>query len=776
MAKKKAAADKTTVEPKEDATLEARESFNRITELWNRDRERYRADTKFLWALEHWPEATKRQRDGDERLSLVVDKLGQYVHQVVNNSRQNRPQIKVRPIDNDADIATAEMLDGLCRHIQEQSNADICYDIALENACGGGFGYFRLLHDYAHADTFDQEIRFSPIPNSLQVYFGECKEPDGSDVQEVFICEDIDREEFKRDHPDIDATDWDTDGGKYGDWCGDKIRVAERYRIVKVDRILHLLDNGTTATDDDYQLAVANGIQVPAIKDSRNIPVPVVKWSKFCGSGYIDEEVDTVWDGIPVIPVWGNLQNIDGEVRHISMVHSAKDAQLLYDYSRSAFAERVGQTPEAPFIAADGQVEQYLEEWDGSKRVRVQRYTPKSVDGMQVPIPQRQNPSDIPEGFARDMQMSEHDIQGALGMYQASLGVRGNATSGVQEREQALKGDVATFHYHDNLARAIRVAGRRIIGAAPKVYDSPRVARILGLDGTASMAHIDPEQPNASQKIGTNLIYNLGVGKYDVAVDVGPSYTTRRQEAAAEMAQLAAHDPQFLSMYGDLYFKMQDTAFASELSARAKFFLPPAVQQAEARGKDQSPEVAQIQAQAQAAIQQREQALMAAHQQLVQTTDELKKLQLQQHSKEGELALKAAALRLEKFQKDAELTYKHWETLFKGDVEIIAAQVSAKRADPSLVAAENKANTDFSGAMTAQPTIPHPTKKPPLDTLMEAHKASDQRHAELQAQIGQHAQLLGQLMQHMAAPRKKTAKAVRQPDGSYVMESTESLQ
>lgn len=739
---------------KPDVIAPIRERFEKIADLWNKDRKRYKEDIEFLHG-KHWPEKDKTKRDQDGRLTLTVDKLSQYVRQVINDSRQNRPQIKVRPVDSRADIKTADIYDGLLRHIQEQSNADTAFDVALESAVGGGFGFFRLLHEYAGDNTFDQEICFKPIINPLQVYFGEHKEPDGSDCMECFIEESIPKDEFKEQYPNIDVKDWEGSGAKYGDWCGEKVRVVEYYRVVKQSRLLHLLEDGTTATDDDYKNAIANGVLVPAIKESRDIPVNIVKWSKLCGSGYLEEERDTIWKWIPVLPVWGNVQNIDGEVRHVSMINSAKDAQLLYDYSRSAFAERVGQTPEAPWIAAAGQIEQYEEEWDGSRRVRVQRYDPIEINGNALPAPQRQNPSDIPAGFAKDMELSEHDIQGALGMYNASLGRRGNASSGVQEREQARKGDVATFHYHDNLARALRHAGRLCVFAIPKVYDSARIIRALGIDGESKLVELDPKQQESVKTVGPKSIYNLGVGTYDVVVSVGASFQTRRVEAAAEMAGVAQRDPNFLPMYGDIYFKAMDWPLAQELSDRAKLLLPPQIQQAQG-DENISPEAAAIKAQAQAAIAQLQQQLQAVGQ-------ELAKLQQTEGSKQGELMVKSQEVQI----KEKELEIKGKELQIKvAELSIKEKELDLKIYEIQKEQSQLEINAD-------------------LDWEKEKlHSATSIRTAEISASSNENtttpqpdnkfpdfAQMLAQAL---TSPRKRTGKTIRQSDGSYILESIDS--
>lgn len=769
-------------EAKKDEFDELRDRFSKVADQWNDDRKRYKDDMNFLH-VDHWPDVVRASRENNvtnPRLCLEIDQLSQYQRQVINDSRQNRPQIKVRPVDSKADIETAETYDGLCRHWQEASNADTAYDVALECATGGGFGFFRILHDYLHDGTFEQDFFFSQVSNPLQIYFGEHKEQDGSDAKECWIVEEIPKEEYEKEYPNTKTISWESESSKYGDWGGEKIRVAELYEIRKVPRTMHMLEDGSVCSDEEYQTAIANGAPAFPIKMSREIPKNVLYWSKFNGAEYIEQPREEPGDRIPVFPVWANVHNIDGKVIRTSMINKSKDAQLLYDYAQTAFAERVGQSPEAPWVAAEGQTANFESEWDGTKSVRVQHYTPVTLEGQVLPAPQRQNPSDIPAGFSQVMQQAEHGIQSSLGMYSASVGRKGNATSGVQEQEQARKGDVSSFHYHDNLARAIRSAGRYLISAAPKIIDTQRVARILGVDGKAKQVTLDPSQPKAANKVGQNTIFNIGVGRYDVAVDVGPSYQTSRQASAAGMLSLAQADPAMWQSHGDLIAEAQDWPEAQRFAKRSKLLLPPQIQAAEA-DQETSPEVQQVKMMAQQAIQQKDQILQHLQQQLQEMGTKLQQFENQKGAKDGELQLKANELQL----KSRELALKELEAqkqtedpqekldmewkkaLLSSETTITCAQISAKTSmDTALISAEHAANAEvektlMQGDSEGEGQVIQPKEKPkrPIDALTEM--------------LGNHEQMLMGIHHSMNAPRIKRAKAVKQPDGSFMMESVE---
>ena len=729
-------------EAKKDEFATLRERFTKVADMWNDDRKRYKDDMHFLH-VDHWPQGVRMQRTSDPtnpRLCLEIDQLSQYQRQVINDSRQNRPQIKVRPVDSNADIETAKIYDGLCRHWQEASNADTCYDLALECATGGGFGYFRILHDYLHDSTFDQDFFFKPVDNPLTVYFGEYTEVDGSDCKEVWILEELDKDEYEAKYPGKATTSWEGEGSKYGDWCGEKIRVAELYEMKMVPKTIHMLEDGTLCDDEEYQAAIAEGIEVPPIKATREVQKKCLYWSKFNGAEYIDEPREEPGDRIPVFPVWANVHNIDGKVIRKSMIHKSKDAQLLYDYAQTAFAERVGQSPESPWVAAEGQTAGYEDEWDGTRSVRVQHYRPITVDGKPVPPPQRQNPSDVPAGFAQVMSQAEHGVQTSLGMYSASIGKKGNATSGVQEQEQARKGDVSSFHYHDNLARAIRSAGRYLISACPKVLDTPRVVRILGEDGVAQQVKIDPSIQSAMVGQGPNAIFNLGVGVYDVAVDVGPSYQTSRQASGAGMLALAQADPTMWQTHGDLIAEAQDWPEAQRFAERSKLLLPPPVLAAEeAKKQQQSPEVAQIKMQAEQVIGQKDEAINVA-------SDEIERLR--QENQKLTAAAQQATLKAQLAALDTQQ-----ETIKAAQDALL---LNRKIAGLELQLQEQEAVQRVTEAMTPQ----EPAE--PMEASEPAEPAQQPINITVPVTVVERGAV------------SKQGRAVRQMDGSYTMESVET--
>lgn len=607
---------------------QARDRFSRCVEQEAGNRERALEALRFR-DLEQWPNVIKNEREHDPegaRPCLVADKLNQYVHQVVNDGRQAPVSIKVRPVDDAADKEVAKVFDGIIRHIEDRSRAQLAYDTGLEQAVDGGFGYWRIVTEYVDEMSFDQDIAIKRIRNRFSVYLDpDHQEPDGSDAKYGFILDRMPRDEFKQAYPDNDPLDWETDGRIFDGWVfKDDLIVAEYFRIEYDKKTICLWDDGNVTVKGSPDDAAYTKAGLKKL-DERASRIPRVCWSKITAK----EELDARdWPGkwIPIVKCSGNELDIEGKLKLSGLVLGAMDSQRIHNYALSAFVEQVALAPRAPWVAADGQVEDYDSDWRTANRrnISVLRYKPISVDQAIVPPPMRQPPPGIPAGWQAVLQDTEHNIEASMGMYKASIGAPSNEKSGVAIQQRERQSDTATFHYLGNRAIAVGHTGRILLDLIPKIYDTARVARILGDDGTPNTATLDPEQPQAmverrDEQGVIQRIFNLNVGRYDVSVTVGPGYSTKRQEAAAMMAQWAQAWPDFLNRAGDLAMRAQDWPDADKIADRLKMFLPPNIQAMD--GSKEKPEVVQAKSIVEAGQRQlaeKAHELAMAHQELEQ--------------------------------------------------------------------------------------------------------------------------------------------------------------
>ena len=544
------------------------------------------------------------------RPTLTINKLPQHVHQVTNDMRQNRPGAKVIPVDDNADVEVADVLNGMIRHIEYISDADVAYDTACENQVAYGEGYIRILTEYCDPNTFDQDIKIGRVRNSFSVYMDPLiQDPTGADAKWCFITEDVTKAEYERMYPDAAPISTLQSLGvgdqSISNWLNeDTVRIADYYYIDYEKATLNLYPGNITAfadTPEDKDLRAIYGKP----KRTREVQNPKVKYCKI--NGYeILEKADWAGEWIPVVRIVGNEFEVDGRLYVSGLVRNAKDAQRMYNYWVSQEAEMLALAPKAPFIGYGGQFEGYEDKWKtaNTNNWPYLEVNPDVTDGQGavLPLPQRAQPPMASSGLLQAKSGAAEDIKSTTGQYNASLGMGSNERSGKAILARQKEGDVGTYHYGDNLARGVRHIARQLIDLIPKIYDTQRIARIIGEDGETKMVKINPEQPQPVNKIvderGVVIekIYNPGLGKYDVVATTGPGYATKRQEALEAMAQLLQGNPQLWQVAGDLFVKNMDWPGAQEMSQRFKKTIDPKILASD----DKSPELQAAEQQIQA--------------------------------------------------------------------------------------------------------------------------------------------------------------------------------
>jgi len=525
------------------------------------------------------------------RPCLTINKLPQHVHQVTNDQRLNRPSVKVIPADDKADVDVAEVFNGVIRHIEYMSDADVAYDTACENQVAFGEGYIRLITEYCDENTFDQDIKIKRVRNSFSVYMDPMiQDPTGADACWCFITEDLTKEDYERTYPDAAPISTLMSLGvgdqSIAQWIGeDTVRIAEYFFVEYEKQTLHLYPGNQTAfagTPEDKMLREMFGKPIRTREADRK----KVKWCKI--NGYEILEISD-WAGayIPVVRVVGNEFEVDGQMYISGLVRNAKDAQRMYNYWVSQEAEMLALAPKAPFVGYGGQFEGYEQQWK-TANTNNWPYLEVNADvtdgqGAVLPLPQRAQPPMASSGLLQAKAGAADDIKSATGQYNASLGMTSNERSGRAILARQREGDVGTYHYVDNLARAVRHIGRQLVDLIPKIYDTARVARIVGEDGEPDTVKLNPMQEEPIKRIvdqnGVLIekIYNPSVGKYDVRVITGPGYATKRQEALDGMTQVLQGNPALMQIAGDLLVKNMDWPGADEIAKRMKKTIDPKI-------------------------------------------------------------------------------------------------------------------------------------------------------------------------------------------------------
>lgn len=534
-----------------------------------------RDDIEFGRLAKQWPDQIKKQRELEGRPCLTINRLPSFIRQVVNDARQNNPSIKVTPAE-DGDVDTAEVIGGLIKSIERRSNAPVAYDTALENAVSNGFGFFRVTTDYVDQYSFDQEAKIERISNPFSVHWDTNSTAfDASDWEYGFVSDFLTKDEFARKYPKAAPVSFDAGSDEgMADWVdGEKIRVAEYWLREASEKKLLLMSDGSVMREDEIPSDVKEFLSAQGIVpvQDRMATVYTVKQRIITAQEILDEKD---WPGtmIPICPVWGEEIVFDGRRHFRSLIRDARDPQAMFNFWRSSSTEMVALAPRAPWLVEEGGIPRGHEEAWRTANTRSHAYLVYTRGGA---APQRQPFPSVPAGAIQEALNAADDMKAIMGIYDASLGARSNETSGKAILARQREGDVSTFHFIDNLSRAIAYCGRVLVEIMPSIYSQRQAIQILGEDDAPKMIKLG--EANADGKI-----YNLDVGRYDVSVKTGPSFTTQREEATQAITEIMRAVPSAAPVLGDMLLRNMDWPGADVVSKRLKMLLPKPIQEAEA--------------------------------------------------------------------------------------------------------------------------------------------------------------------------------------------------
>lgn len=597
-----------------DKLAQGRRVFTLAQDAETDNRKCYEDDVSFARHEEQWPSDILKQREAEGRPTLIISKMNSFIRQVVNDARQNKPSIKVHPADSGADPETAEVINGLIRNIEYTSNADTAYDTAMECAVSGGFGYWRIGLDYAYEDSFDMDLSIERIANPLSVYGDPYSTAaDSSDWMDAFVVDVMSKGQFTAKHGKTKTVqDWDDSSwGEEGWRVGNDVTVAEWWHReqaeIKVQQFVNVqtgevqtYTEDAIAKSEDLQLFIQLGLL--EFKRERMAKTYRVTQNTMTGAEVLSE---VKWAGcyIPIVPVYGDEYNIKGKRYFRSLIHSAKDAQRQFNYWRSSATELVALAPRVPWIGRKGAFDTDQERWNTAN---TQSHAYLEYDGAEAP--QRISLDSGPAaGALQEALNASDDMKAVMGIYDASLGARSNETSGRAIMARQREGDVSTFHFVDNLNRAIRHTGRILIDLIPHVYSGERIIRVMGEDGTPENKPLNQQYPQTDPKTGqpvtkdgqppapdgSNVVmamHDLSAGKYDLTVTTGPSFTTRREEAAFQMTEMMRALPASAPILGKHLAKNMDWPGADDIAEELEALsagpqIPPELQQQIEQGK-----------------------------------------------------------------------------------------------------------------------------------------------------------------------------------------------
>lgn len=610
---------------------EMREQYAHGIQVEDRAHTEFSKDMGMFVGDEQWEATLKEKRRKTGRPSLTLNLLPEKIQQIVNASKMNKPAGKVSPVE-DSDQSTAKVMQGLGRHIEYMNQGQLAYNTAYEHACIGGFGYWRYNTQWADEDSMDQDLVIEPVYDPLCIVAdSDAKRGDGADGKYWFVTEEIGREEFKRKWPKasvVSAGFNDTLIAKAKSWFrGENITVAEYWR-----------DDVTTAhkvaipdfqSTKGYSLVIESqiplGVEVvrnPKTGKALERDVEEHNWVCFTTNG-LDTLDEQPWAGrfAPFVRITGKRLIHKGRVYYISAIRNSRDAQIMLNYAESSATEATMLSTKAPWIGWKGQFKD--KRWAEAHLINyayLELEPTYGLNGELLPPPQRNIYEPPIQALSMIAVRAGEYIKSTMGIYNPSLGNGEAQRSGKAELLLQKAGDMANYHLFDNLCAGIWQGWRILLDMIPKTYDTERQVRVLGEDERQEIVKVNAQFVDKS---GQPKHYDLGAGKFDCTIEVGPAYNTMRQEAAANMSSFAQAIPDLVPRWADLYVKAQDWPLKDQI---AKRITPP-----EFADKDEQNQVSpQIQQQ----MAQMSKIIEAQTEELKQVSQALEQKKLELESKE----------------------------------------------------------------------------------------------------------------------------------------------
>ena len=546
-------------------------------------------DLEFLAGdeLSQWPSRQRKERENDGRPTLQINQLPQFVHQITGDIRQLRPSIKVVPVDSAADEQIADLRGGLIRYIENRSDASAIYFRAADSQVACGIGHWRVATEYADSSTFNQEIRIAPIEDGVAVLWDpDAVLPTREDSRFCFVPVDMSRNAFEAAYPGVTPSAFDDENWAHNSsWLSDDhVRVAEYWVKKPAKKLLALGLDGAIADITDADDTVIARTRAEGARIEKRDSTQVCRYL-ITASDVL--EGPEQWPGrfIPIVPVVGEEIRIGRKLIRNGVIRHAKDPQRMSNYFHSAHTETVALQPKAPFLVTETNVAKYQSTWEqaNTKNFPYLPYEPDTKNGGAAP--QRVQPPVSSQGILDGLTMAREDLRAVIGIYDAGLGRPSNETSGKAILARQREGDVGSYLYIDNFARAVRQTGNIINDLIPHVYDTERTIRIMGEDGKIDVMAINKAQGIDPASGDTLFAHDITAGSYDVVATMGPSYTTRREEARDGMTSFIQAAPQTAPLILDLIAKAQDWPMAEDIGKRMRATLPPKILQLEAMEK-----------------------------------------------------------------------------------------------------------------------------------------------------------------------------------------------
>lgn len=533
---------------------EAIEEFNSIQSALKDERMQCLNDRRFAFiAGGQWEGPLGEQFKNKPKYE--INKVLQAIKAITTDYLNNRSDSTFISKDGALDEDLADTCASLHRADSQDSSAAEAYRNAFIEGTTGGMGAWMVTTRYEDEENDEegepQRIQIKPIYDADRfVWFDlDAREYDKSDARCAFLLVSLTPREFKRRYPHEEPSNWpETVHAVEFDWATpDVIYLAYYYPVefVPDTKCVYAPPGGIGEEVTHYgselkkDPSIVEELLAKGYRRTTRKKVKRKRVRKYLMNGkeIIKDYGYIAGCEIPLIPFYGDRVYIDNVERVRGHVRSSQDAQRVKNMLLSKLASLSAESSAAKPILTPEQILNHKETW-AKDNVTPNPYLPinpvTNQDGNKQPMGPVgfTKPTEVPPVTGLLHQLVDQDLKELLSNPDPAGKVVSHVTTKAIEASQQSV-DAKSAPYIHNMGIALRRSGQVWLGMAPELYNQPG-RKMKGVDARGELQRIELLTPTVGADKQITVANDLSRAKFDVAVEVGPSSSSKR-EAAVRM-------------------------------------------------------------------------------------------------------------------------------------------------------------------------------------------------------------------------------------------------
>ena len=539
-----------TLDPAEMLDKFKRDIINDADDL-SEQRDKANADMRFINVTGGTWEDFLEQEFGS-RTKLEFDLTSDFVNRFLGEWDLNRVGVEFKPEDAKTSDKDAELLNGIWRADFKDNDGKLSLDNAVDEVATCGYGCLKVATRFIDVENPENDLQraeFRPIHNAYNMVIWDraAKWINKKDARWCNVLEPFTRDSFEEVYPGEEAISaYQPHTRSYNDFTTrskEQIYIATRYEVVRKKEPFFIYSNLATGeieayNEEDHEL-IKDELRKDKLRKKIRERVMIrqtIMKSTFSGEKFLQNPKRIPGKHIPIIPIYGYRSYVDGTERYHGLVRKLMDPQRLFNMQMSQLAEASASNNQDMPVFFPEQVEGLESLWAEPPHTKPYRLINKTVDEetkavFSGPVAILTAPR-LDQASQTLLQIVPQHIQQMTGgAPQDTLDpdASGKAIQALIKRE-----NMKTFRINDNIANSAEWMGEVYQSIASEIYDSRRIMRTIGEDGTETEIQLfrEIQDEETGALIQTNTLRGKRFKAYS---DSGPQYETLREQTVEDL-------------------------------------------------------------------------------------------------------------------------------------------------------------------------------------------------------------------------------------------------